>query len=1032
MSKDYYIKLDALEGSDDKYNGYAVGSVSPVTSQPTETNDVDYGEAVAAMTMPYKVGIWSAVKADQALRAFSQGDNGRNKDPSFDPYKVWKDNSHSPDDINTIMGMDNWEQYYLYRETKDYQNNVGKTISASGPIGVGAAVLSSIVTDPTTYMGFGVASMLGKGMKAKAAYAVGAGAAVATSEGVSQITDEYDEKPFSESLFNVAAGAVVGGALGTAVDAWKARSVLAAQGNDFNQASVNYIQDAYSVEDRFAKSVGAMAAETKKLDPENTQVLGFMARKGARGLRYLSPKLFGQSSKVPEVRELYGKVFGRNLKTVGDEAGLARQASITEEASSIENVAIGKIAQYSEDMKKIAMQGHYLDDAAEAEAILVAANGRLNLKAQPKGVSRAGYEMAKRYRDYFGGFAKKLDESGIEGYTTRNGYGAPLIFSASKVNTNIPKMVEIINEGLTKMQKGATAEVQRLQTILVQRKNSGLDFGEVETEIENLSRFARAFPEELLEDAQNAVNRFAAGQGWEAFDSAKVAKLIPKRFRPRMYEFEKVIDFVETDPNKLMGGYAREVAPFMASQKVLGDKTPYKAIDDFKVSMLEKVNKLRVEGKTKQADKLLKEITKAERSMKTGWETATGERAQKIREVMGNDVVNWLSASKSIVSITKLGNRVSASLSDINAILLHHHLKGFGGFLNTARKMAISPELRQMSKAQARIMGISMEHSKNTLLHDNIGDALHNAEIGGYGISGQVAESLRYGSAKFEKLNGGVYWDTGTRRTLMIAQQGLLKDSMQKLLKGGLHKNSATDLAFLGIDKENAGKILAQMDEFGENVDGVFFGGVEKWTDKKAADAWILALQRDGRRTSIQPGIGDTPHAFTVPGVSNLVQFKSWAVTATQVYGLSALQRADAQHMMAIGTLIGMSTAADIFDQWSRGNEINTDPDELLWAGITRSGMLGVTPELGGSWMMNKLFDIESGGSRLYDYADLSDVVGGPSLGVIKDIGGAAKPFGALLSGDEDVKFDDTWAKHFIDLLPAPFIKPVIKNAIGN
>jgi hypothetical protein len=1161
MSRDYYIKLNALEAPDAQYPDIAVGSVSPVTRTEVDDYDVSFAEAMAASTLPFNVGIWAASKADQALRAFSQEDNQRNKDPSFDPFTVWKENEHSPDDINSIMDMDNWDQYYLYREIKSYQGDVAQTISDAGPVGNAASVLSYIFTDPTTYMGFGVAGMLGKGMAAKKAYAIGSAGAVAASETITQGIDQYDERSVSESLFNIGAGAVIGGVLGSAVDVWSGRSVLAKKGKDFNQASAQYLQDANDVEQRFARSVGLDIDETVKysdpleglekefsdpvkrrihlinwlekegarreaagskagmfqddldrklariidedqkslpdavkqaliqevsLDQESpigetvnagleritgthifnlrqvrendmlaqsvgaavtdpaalaasiaesnkkSEVLGFAARKGARGLRLLSPKLFGQSSAVPEVREAFEKVFGRNLKTIGDEAGIARKVSIVEEATNIESRAIGKIAQYNDEMKKLATEGHYLDEAAEAEAILLASNGRFNLKSQPKSVSRAAYEMAKKYRDYFGDFSKRLEESGIEGYTTRNGYGAPLIFNASKVNRNIPKMTQIIYNGLEKMQKSAGREIQRLEKTMAQRKNSGLDYTEVKNEIRDLKEFAETETIYLQQDAERAVNRFAAGQGWESFNDTQAAKLIPKRFRARMYDFENVIEFVETDPNKLMGGYAREVAPFMASQKVLGEKTPYKLIDDLVDKGLEEARRLEAAGDLKGAEKIKKEIIKAEKSLKTGWETSTGERAQKLRDVMHNDLINWLNASKSIVAITKLGNRVSASISDVNGILLHHHLKGFGGFLNTAQKMALSPELREMSKNQARIMGISMEHSKNTLLHDNLSDALHNAEIGGTGFSGQVAESLRWSSAKFEKINGGVYWDTATRRTMMIAQQGLLKDSMEGLLKGSIHKNSATDLAFLGLDKDISSLILKQMDEFGETVDGVFFGHPEKWTDKKAADAWILALQRDGRRTSIQPGIGDTPHFFTVPGVSNLVQFKSWSVTATQVYGLSALQRADAQHMIGIVSLVGMATAADIFDQWSRGNKIHTDPEELLWAGINKSGLLGVTPELGGAYLMNKVFDIESGGARLYDYATLGDVVLGPSLGVVQDIGGVAKPLGGLLSADEDMRFNDAWAKHLIDLVPAPFVKPYIKNAIGN
>lgn len=1046
MSEDYYIKLNAIPGASDKYNGTPVGSVSPV-SPPVETqNDVGFFEAAAGWSLPYRVGMWAASnpekidgiktiatsvgagrvfsqsKFDQALRAFSQNDDQRNKDPSFNPFTVWKDNEHNPEEINTIMGMDNWEQYYFYRESKNYERNVNETLKEAGLPGYGAALAGSLVSDPTTYMGFGVAAMLERGMAAKAAYALGGASAVGANEAIEQGIDHFDEKSLEGSALNIAAGAVIGGVLGTAVDAWRGRSKLAVEGKDFNASSMNYVEDAYNVGQRFESTVGAKAADLA--DPSNSEVLGFLANKGARGLRYLSPKLFGQSSKYPEVREIFDKFFGRNLKTLGDEMGEVRQISLAEESTTIENRARGMIETDQESMTKLARDGHHLDEQAQKQAILLASNGREQLKYVKPGMSKAAFEMAKKYRKYFSDFSDKLEKLNIDGYTTRNGYGAPLVFNPMKVAQNVPRVTELMLESFKRGQKVARAELQRLKTRQSARLAQGLETAEIDEEIEGLAKFADAEPEYLEWDAADATNRFAAGMGWEAFDGGQAIKYIPKRFRHRLFEFKDVIDFVETDPWKLMEGYAREISPFMASQKIFGDKTPYRAIEVVSKKLLEQASK----ADPKDADKIRKEIAKAERSLTTGWESATGERAKKLRRAVGDEAYNVLAASRSFTAMARLGNRVLASVSELNSILLHHHFKGYGGYMSTLAKFASDGSYREMSKQQSRIFGLGLKHSVQSWAYEDLAGVVDNAKY--RGKTAQVAESFKTGARAFEVLNGGVFWDSLTRRALLVTQQSILRDSMKGLLSGKINKNTATDLSFLGINKDFAQKITKQMDDFGEEIDGVFVSNVDNWTDESAAEAWINALRRDNRRTSIVPGLGDVPHSFSVPGLANIFQFKSWAVTATQVYGLSALQRADSQHLMAIATLVGMSTMADMLDQFARGNEISTDPDELLWGGITRSGLLGVMPEFGGSWFMNKVADIESGNARLYDYASGSSILFGPASGLADDIAGAVKPVGQILSGDN--VNTGAWAKDLLDLTPLPFVKPYIKNQIES
>jgi len=1042
MDDEYKIELNLTDAPPVKYP-YAVGTIAPTApfQEAGQKSNMSYLEAFGESQLAHRIGVWSAVTYDKVMRSYDQKDNLDNKDPTFDPFTVWKENKHQPDDFNAIGNMKNWDEYSLWKEVKDYENEAAKRISESGGWGQAATLL-----DPTLLIGFGAEGIIGKGLTrmgyGRTGVIAGTGvASVAAYEAGQQVADITDRRDVGESVFNIAAAGVIGGLLGKATETWATRAAkgkLQAKG-DFHQAASQYIQDAQTLETR-AQSVGAAAVAQA---PEDSRILGTAARFVATKMKYLSPKLYSQTAAASESRSLGDMFFGRNQKTIADEQGIARGISVGEESRNIVDQSFGQIAKDAEEIDGLIKTGQIVDDAVEKEAILLAANGR------KKNLSGNGVVnvLARQYREFFGNFNKTLNELKVKGYNTLNDYAVPLLIKAELVNKNIEQFSAKVFERIEKVKHKAEMELSAMANELDRMKMMGAKEAEILEFMEEM-RVVRELVEESAGDslarARTLANMLASGMHSNMNMGSYVNKLIPNRFKQRILDFETFIDFVETDPARLKALYSREVAPFIASQKVLGDKTPVAALEMYMEKMNGKVAALRAKseslakaGKTKEAaaankeaDALRKEAAHITDSIKKGWDVLTGEHLVKQVDTFSAPVMNVITAAKHFTSMTKLGGQVLASLTDMSAIAYTHHLKGVSGFSKAIIKAATSPELRKISKKNALTIGVSFEKSIHAELMNNLANDFTNAEIFGTGATGKLAKAMQYGSSKMQVYNGVTTYDTIVRRALSVAQQGILKNNLTDLVAGRLAKNDVTDLAFLGIDKVDAGNILAQMKTHGSKVDDVFFANSHLWDDKAAKEIYERALLRDNRRTSLRPSVGDTPFIFGAPVLNLLTQFKSWSVTATQVYGISALQRADAKHLMGITTVIGLASLANLLNDIARGNEVSLDLEELIWGGINTSGILGVLPDYGGSWLVNTYADINAGGGKYSDYQTPTKMLAGPAASTINDLwGSTGRPVLQGIDPDQDVNWQ-SWQKSLLNSTPLPFVKPIIKNEL--
>lgn len=1017
-----YIQLNLTDAPPTEYN-YSVGNVVPI--QETEKEKYSKLEAAFYSLPPVKAGYASAYYADRLLRQYDKKSGFERIDEDFDPVDVWKKNGHRPEEFDEISRMTNIDQYSLYKSVSDHERDTTEALGDLGVYGHAGLLAAQIATDPTTYFGFGAAKMLSKGMSYSKAFALSGVAAGATYEGISQFSDLSSQRDAMDSMVTIASAGVVGSVLGKGVDTWSKlkTSGLVSKDKDFHQFSKQIVMDADSLEPRAL----SLSADAIKKSPEDSLIFGKAARFSAKMMAPIVPKLKFQTSALSETREFGSKFFGNTLINVSETAGVAKQESLVEATGLIRAQKIGKISKITNEIDDFIAAGNRVTDDDLTQAIVRASD-----RADDLSDNTASAFIAKRHRQFYDEYAEELD--GVSGFLKREDYGVPLVFRPDKIEKNFDSFVDRFTQKFIQSRNALKDDIdflnEKLSREMAKDKKSLQLVEDLEEEIRLTREFMDTPDSEISSRAIVYAQQIANGTyGKTSMVNPFGGKFMPSRFKQRVFDIKEFAEFIENNPVKLAKMYADEVTPFQASHKIFGERTPINAIKEYSDRLVEKATMAAGQDRA-LSDKILKEQEKMVKALGLGWDRLTGQHITKAGDLYGSGVLNTFTAARNYISATKLGARVLASMNELGAIIMTRHFSGVKEFGTTLAKMAKSPELRAMSRKDAEALSFAIQPNVHAALGDSLGDHLDILEVRGNGASAKLARSSQWLSHKMEYWSGGVFFDSMSRRIINSVQHGMIKNSIEDLARGKLTGSRLTDLAFLGIEKGDVAPILEQIKKHGKMVDGVFSFNTSEWTDKFAKNKVELALYRDNRRVSINPDAGDTPHIFTVPGANMLFQFKSWSVAAGHIYGLSALQKLDAQHLASLSGFVGLSSLSYMLAEVARGNEPPKDIEEIIYAGVTNSGIFGVMPDYGGHWLANAWGGIEAGGAKFAPRQTGLTTAAGPLGSTITDVMGAVKPVFSAIDPNADAKFDDTWAKNMLDVLPIPLVKPLIKNEL--
>ena len=395
---------------------------------------------------------------------------------------------------------------------------------------------------------------------------------------------------------------------------------------------------------------------------------------------------------------------------------------------------------------------------------------------------------------------------------------------------------------------------------------------------------------------------------------------------------ELIESFLESDVETIAGIYTRTMAADVELQRAFGSPTMQEQLakigDDY--------NAL-IDAATTEAERI-----KLQKAKKSDLEDISA-MAEILRGTYGNPsnpdsfFVKSGRIARGVNFLSLLGGMTISSLSDLA------NLAFSGGGLRSVMGDVIVPMTRniqqfKLAKSEAADMAGAFERVLSHRLQElsELTDPYHH-------------------KGKFERGLDAVT-DTFARATLMNHWNDTMKSVLGLKLQSWMYRKagkvlSPKDVKYLarvGIDQAMFSRISSQMQEFGQKIDGSAKSNKDVWTDRIAAKHYEAFLSSESDRLITTPGIGDKPLLAHSEAGKVVLQFKSFALAATNRLLISGLQQDKVLFLNTLMLSVGMGAMTSVLYSGFKGDEIKLDANHLIKEGITRSGLLGAIIEMNG------------------------------------------------------------------------------------
>jgi hypothetical protein len=354
------------------------------------------------------------------------------------------------------------------------------------------------------------------------------------------------------------------------------------------------------------------------------------------------------------------------------------------------------------------------------------------------------------------------------------------------------------------------------------------------------------------------------------------------------------------------------------------------------------------------------------------------------------------SLSRKVTYMAFLGGATISSLVDIGMIPFKN------GLMRTFRTgiVPLIADIKSVKLAlrEMKLNGAALDWVLNTR-------AKITSEIGDDFATGQVSKVADMGTNMFSIMNLLAPWNAMMKQWSGVIQQTRILETLDALAKGSkkINKQDLADLSFLRLEGKILERVQRQIKKHGLETEGaVKTVDTRKWTDLEARLAYRAALKNAIDNTILTPGLGDKPLFMSTELGKTILQFQSFAMSATTRLMLSGMQSPDLLRTfngLAIMTALGLMVEGS--KNMLAGKEaFSGDAGDNLIAAIDRTGMLGYYGEL-----INKgatLFGQDRLSSRYAARNFLSSILG-PSIGVAQTAAQATAAVGTANVTQNDI-----------------------------
>jgi hypothetical protein len=403
----------------------------------------------------------------------------------------------------------------------------------------------------------------------------------------------------------------------------------------------------------------------------------------------------------------------------------------------------------------------------------------------------------------------------------------------------------------------------------------------------------------------------------------------------------EVLDYIETSATAMVGRYIRQTAPRLELAKKFGGEFDMAtAIDD----LMEKIDDHFLGGPSANASGVGPSGVPSHQALKDAAAERTRVRQQieQLRDITlgvyprGRDPLAWdvrtVQTLKNYQILTLMGKVVSSALGDVAGVVLRER---WGPLFRGTMDLIQNRQMFRLSRAEIEDFG---EAAETVLGERNAAIADYDVEQMGRTWIERKSQNL---TGLMFQLNGLNAW-TSLIKTWhsAVAMSRIAKDA-RAWVDGSIGPGDAgvNDLRALGINKDTAAAIVAQLDVHGQKANSLVLPRLAQWTDNTAADHFRAAMSVTLRSGTVTPGAAErlSVQYTNIGGLA--MQFMSFPISAQKRIMMAGLQRKDASTAQAIVSGIALGFFIDFIR--SPHNDTRSW-DERLLAAVDRSGLTGV------------------------------------------------------------------------------------------
>lgn len=881
-------------------------------------------------------------------------------DKDFDPFE-------------NIEGYEDYAGRFAFTNNQDEVNRIKakitqeredkKTIEDGGWMGT-LALVSAGALDPINYISFGRSAALKAGTPIlKRGLETARGAALGLTASEIALHSSQETRTYGESAANIAAGAFIGGLLGTAAGAWKNRLARKGMGEE---AAYKQVEKDLTIPDdidlpRATGEGGSVGAAATKVASELQTTFGL-----------------GKLSGAP------------NIST----------ASSPFETTRLASELIAENPLYFEKNRT----GAATEGAAETEIRMVRNREMYNV------VTSVEDEFLK-YRDVTGPLAlKKTQASDLMGTAKRD---KKLTFAQFKEEVSKATRRGDIHD-IPEVQAAA----QRLRkTTLNKLKNEAIDVGIMSEGVKVTtapSYLTRLWNREMVTTNRDQFKKIVMGwvksqKDLDMLDASEVAEDIihhilgtpgarilyqpvplkrgPLKERVFNIPDELVEEFLINDIETVMNSYIKTMSADIAlARRFDGDPTLKSYIDKIRAEYSQKVSKIKDGPNSKERTKLEKQLKKDIRNIEGMRDYLRDTRSVSFDNPYADKAAK---VAKSLNYMRLLGYVGITAIPDLAGAITVNGLK------RTLRDGYI-PYIRNLRSIQKDLL--SGTQDSTTL------QAFQELKAMGFVVESILNQrslteiGSEYGATAFDKANKkataaftamtGLPVMTDLSRTISskIAGARVLRNATAK----SLSKKEIQEMARWGLDREMLKRIGEQFKKHGFKENGDFIAGIEKW-DPEVFNAYNMTLSKMTSTSVITPGL-DRPLFLTTATGSLLGQFKSFCFAAYQRYFLAGIQQRDLATLNGAAVMVGLGMLVHFIKETLNGREVDMPLEQWLETGFEKSGMLGHFFEIND--LVEKLSSNNLGLSAImgdgptskYRQRSFVSSMAGPTAGLIEDV----------------------------------------------